>query len=87
MNSTHLTRVGLIAASVFIGSGLLLSGTVSKGQGSSKFNRPGNILITDQFNNRVIEIDSSGNIVWQFGSGCGPPKLQPSPKTGRFLVE
>ena len=71
MNSTHLTRVGLIAASVFIGSGLLLSGTVSKGQGHSKFNRPGNILITDQFNNRVIEIDTSGNIVWQFGSGPG----------------
>ena len=33
------------------------------------FNRPGNILITDQFNNRVIEIDKAGNIVWQFGGG------------------
>ena len=29
----------------------------------------GNILITDQFNNRVIEIDPAGNIVWQFGNG------------------
>ena len=38
---------------------------------SSKFNQPGNILITDQFNNRVIEIDPAGNIVWQFGSGPG----------------
>jgi hypothetical protein len=28
-----------------------------------------NILITDQFNNRVIEIDSAGDIVWQFGHG------------------
>jgi cysteine synthase len=35
------------------------------------FNQPGNILITDQFNNRVIEIDRAGNIVWQFGNGPG----------------
>jgi hypothetical protein len=28
-----------------------------------------NILIADQFNNRVIEADSAGNIVWQFGLG------------------
>ena len=33
------------------------------------FNHPGNILISDQFNNRVIEIDPSGKIVWQFGIG------------------
>jgi outer membrane protein assembly factor BamB len=38
---------------------------------SSGFNQPGNILITDQFNNRVIEIDRAGNIVWQFGNGPG----------------
>ena len=36
---------------------------------ASSFNTPGNILITDQFNNRVIEIDPAGNIVWQFGNG------------------
>ncbi len=34
-----------------------------------KFNHPGNILISDQFNNRVIETDKSGNIVWSFGLG------------------
>jgi hypothetical protein len=33
------------------------------------FNKPGNTLIADQFNNRVIEVDSSGKIVWQFGKG------------------
>ncbi len=37
--------------------------------GQSRFNQPGNILITDQFNNRVVEIDPAGNIVWQFGNG------------------
>src|SRR5260370_204024 len=67
----NLTRFGLIAVSVFIGSAILLSGTVSMGQSSGSFNQPGNILITDQFNNRVIEIDPSGNIVWQFGNGPG----------------
>jgi hypothetical protein len=36
---------------------------------SPGFNRPGNILIADQFNNRVIEVDPAGNIVWQFGKG------------------
>ena len=38
---------------------------------AGEFNEPGNILITDQFNNRVIEIDTAGNIVWQFGNGPG----------------
>ena len=34
-----------------------------------EFNEPGNILIADQFNNRVIEATESGNIVWSFGRG------------------
>jgi hypothetical protein len=38
---------------------------------NSSFNQPGNLLITDQFNNRVIEISLSGSIVWQFGNGPG----------------
>jgi co-chaperonin GroES (HSP10) len=43
----------------------------------SSFNQAGNILISDQFNNRVIEIDpNSKSIVWSFGSGnstnCNP---------------
>src|SRR5713226_4831552 len=71
MNSPHAVRFGRIAAAVFIGSVILLSGTVSKGQIASEFNQPGNILITDQFNNRAIEIDPNGNIVWQFGNGPG----------------
>jgi hypothetical protein len=33
------------------------------------FDRHGHLLISDQFNNRVIEIDRSGGIVWQFGLG------------------
>jgi PQQ-like domain len=33
------------------------------------FNHAGNILVSDQFNNRVIEMDRKGAIVWQFGLG------------------
>ena len=40
--------------------------------GGGAFNTPGNILITDQFNNRVIELNPQTNqIVWSFGSGNG----------------
>jgi hypothetical protein len=44
---------------------------------SGEFNEHGNVLITDQFNNRVIEIDQrTKHIVWSFGSGdpndCSP---------------
>jgi hypothetical protein len=35
------------------------------------FNQAGNLLITDQFNNRVIEIGPAGDIVWHFGNGPG----------------
>lgn len=34
-----------------------------------RFNHPGNYLIADQFNNRVIEVTPDGEIVWQFGNG------------------
>jgi hypothetical protein len=33
------------------------------------FNREDNVLIADQFNNRVIEVTPSGDILWQFGLG------------------
>jgi hypothetical protein len=35
----------------------------------SAFNRAGNVLIADQFNNRVIEVAQNGRIVWHFGTG------------------
>jgi hypothetical protein len=33
----------------------------------------GNVLIADQFNNRVIELSRSGHIVWHFGTGSFVP--------------
>jgi hypothetical protein len=43
--------------------------SVVLGQSAAGFNASGNILIADQFNNRVIETDAAGNILWQFGKG------------------
>ena len=58
--------VGSILA-VFI---IFLQSISAQAQGlSTNFNRPGNILIADQFNNRVIECDTNGNILWQWGRG------------------
>jgi hypothetical protein len=37
------------------------------------FNKPGNVLIADQFNNRVIEVTPRGEIVWNYGLGPNPP--------------
>lgn len=49
----------------------------SASDGNHGFDHPGNLLITDQFNNRVIEVNPlTKQIVWSFGSGnsklCNP---------------
>jgi hypothetical protein len=48
---------------------------LAAGNPRSEFNRPGNILIADQFNNRVIEVTPNGDIIWQFG--IGPDDFSP----------
>lgn len=47
--------------------GFLVLGAVAAS--ATHFNQPGNILIADQFNNRVIEASPTGEIIWQFGRG------------------
>ncbi len=42
------------------------------------FNAAGNVLISDQFNNRVVEVAPDGHIVWTFGSG-DPKMCNPGP--------
>jgi len=45
------------------------------------FNKHGNLLITDQFNNRVIEVSPlTKHIVWSFGSG-DPTLCNPGPSS------
>ncbi len=46
--------------------------------GTDGFNHHPNILISDQFNNRVIEVDRQKHIVWQFGTG-DPSDCSPGP--------
>ncbi len=63
---------GASARAVLAAIGVLaLAGTVSADnmKMNREFNRTGNLLIADQFNNRVIEINPSGKIVWSFGLG------------------
>ncbi|HEV2403114.1 MAG TPA: hypothetical protein VGS08_02845 [Candidatus Saccharimonadales bacterium] len=44
------------------------------------FNTPGNILISDQFNNRAVEINRNKQVVWSFGSS-NPSLCNPGPGT------
>ena len=54
--------------------------TAVKAPSGPHFNAPGNILISDQFNNRIVEVDRNGHVVWSFGSG-NPQLCNPGPGT------
>jgi len=79
-------RLFLIAAGLVIA--ILASSCANSSQATptstsahaSGFNAPGNILISDQFNNRVIEVAPDGHVVWAFGSG-NPTLCNPGPGT------
>ena len=83
----HLRKYPLILAGILIA--IIASSCSGSAQPSSstsnasktphdQFNAPGNILISDQFNNRVIEVAPDGHIVWSFGSG-NPTLCNPGP--------
>ncbi len=57
----------LVVAAV-TGIGVLFPAAASSAS-TGGFNQPGNILIADQFNNRVIEVNQTGKILWHFGKG------------------
>lgn len=75
MNTHHPTKysarsIGIVLAlSLSVIVGIIPAFAQHAPGGMRAFNRPGNILIADQFNNRVIEIDPAGDIVWSFGHG------------------
>jgi len=53
---------------------LLPLGLLSAVTMASEFNARGNIVIADQFNNRVIEVDPrTHRVVWTFGNGSDQP--------------
>jgi len=67
----HRLRMSAIGTIIAVSSVLTIAKTTSA-QGlalNRSFNRPGNLLIADQFNNRVIEIDPKGDVLWSFGLG------------------
>jgi hypothetical protein len=66
-----------MVSALFVALSTLLLATSAAGQElSNRFNKHGNTLIADQFNNRVIEVDPNGNIVWHFG--LGPSDFSPA---------
>lgn len=72
MNSNHLKRQARPICAVLLAG--IIAGAASNSFGrdmrfNPNFNKKGNILISDQFNNRVIETSPDGTIVWSFGLG------------------
>ncbi|HET6331055.1 MAG TPA: hypothetical protein VFF76_09735 [Holophagaceae bacterium] len=66
-----------LLAALILGCSCWSSG-LSAGPPGRGFNRPGNVLVADQFNNRVIELDGANHIVWSFGNGssaAGPHSI------------
>jgi outer membrane protein assembly factor BamB len=77
----HARYLTLAATVVLVLSGLAISLSISgshSAHASGGFNQAGNVLISDQFNNRAIEVDLNHNIVWSFGSG-NPKLCNPGP--------
>ena|ERR1700736_4054264 len=72
-------RFSVLAAALFFVGMIFASGiTVQAGEHheleNREFNERGNIVIADQFNNRVIEIDpETHKVIWQFGNGEDKP--------------
>ena len=62
------TRKYIIGTVAFVAISAVAA-TASAGPTPGTFNEGGNILIADQFNNRVIEVTPKGQIVWQWGLG------------------
>ena len=79
----RLSLLNIVVTSVFVFAGLAISffasdTPIALASAHRDFNDPGNVLITDQFNNRVIEVDRNKHIVWSFGSG-NPGLCNPGP--------
>ena len=67
-------QIGISVAAVLVALAIITSSPFTRGdEEEGGFNHPGNILIADQFNNRVIEVDRHHNIVWHFGDGSFLP--------------
>jgi len=69
--------LGVVTALGSAPAGAAEAGSSAQAAGDG-FNRPGDILIADQFNNRVVEVNRDHHVVWQFGNGssvAGPHSI------------
>jgi hypothetical protein len=67
----------LVASAAALATGILAApAAADPGMGAPPFR--GHLLITDQFNNRAVEVDANKQIVWSFGSG-DPSLCNPGP--------
>jgi len=66
MRKSHV----LALATLVIGIAGAWTAGIAVGDVSPGFNAPGNVLIADQFNNRVVEVNRDHQIVWSFGNGA-----------------
>jgi hypothetical protein len=64
LGARHRWKAAALGVAVFVVF-LTLAGPAA----AATFNTPGNVLIADQFNNRVIELSRAGFVVWHFGTG------------------
>jgi hypothetical protein len=77
----RLVALGSAVALAGLGAvGLAATASASAGHHATSggFNTKGDILIADQFNNRVVEVNSQHQVVWHFGNGsnvAGPQSI------------
>lgn len=84
VSKQRIPFLAMVVASLLMFSSLVFSifafGSHPAHASGGGFDAPGNILISDQFNNRVIEVNRSKQIVWSFGSN-NPSLCNPGPGT------
>lgn len=68
----HIVKLA-VAAGVLIATSVASGAAMGSVQPNFRFNNPGNFVIADQFNNRVVEVDPNHNVVWHFGNGSSIP--------------
>lgn len=72
-----------MAISPLVMSRSLIDESIKKPLG---FTQVGNTLIVDSLNNRVVEVDSSGSIVWSYSTGLSAPMDAERLSNGNTLI-
>ena len=76
-----ITRGAAMGTAALLAAFVPATASAAGPQNNSGFNQPGNILIADQFNNRVVEVDRQHRVVWHFGDGSSVAGPKSSPES------